>query len=302
MKSALFVLVLLPALGQAQTPTGTAARTGTAPPSAKPGRTVLGVKPGESAIKNKDFYDTTGYFHPFRRMGRFVLEDQKAIWTSPFHTSRKDAKWWAIFGGLTGALIATDKYTAVEAPNTHRLVTLGDAASQLGAAYTLIPLSAAFYLTGTHYHNQRFREAGLLSFEAMIDATIVDTGIKAVTQRSRPFEGEGEGDFWASPGNPWSKSFPSGHAINTMALASVFAHEYHDKLWVKILAYSYAGGVEAARLAANKHFPGDVIAGGAMGWFIGDYVYAKRHNSDLEHKRSITQKVLDHVHFGMSFQ
>ncbi len=304
MRLALLVLVSFCAFGQsqaAQSPpapssTGSAARR--KPP--RP-RTVLGVKPGENAIKNKDFYEATGYFHPFVRMPRFILEDQKAIWTSPFHTSRKNAKWWAIFGGLTGALIATDKYTEVAAPNTHRLVTLGDTASQLGASYTLIPLSAAFYLTGTHFHNTRFREAGLLSFEALSDAFLVDTAIKVVTQRDRPYTGEGEGDFWANPGNPFSQSFPSGHSINTMALASVFAHEYHDKLWVKILAYSYAGAVIGARLAANKHFPGDVVAGGAMGWFIGDYVYAKRHNADIGHK-SISYRILDHVHFGMSFE
>jgi membrane-associated phospholipid phosphatase len=265
-------------------------------------RTVLGVKPGESAIKNKDFYDATGYFHPFRRMPRFVLEDQKAIWTSPWRTSRKNAKWWFLFGGLTGALIATDRITAVEAPNTRQLVTLGDAASQLGAAYTLIPLTAGFYLAGTHFQNSRFREAGLMSFEALIDATMVDTALKAVTQRERPFEGSGKGHFWASPGNPWSKSFPSGHAVNTMALASVFAHEYHDKLWVKVLAYSYAGAVEGARLAANKHFPGDVVAGGAMGWFIGSYIYAKRHNPDIARKPGAAQRLLGRVHFGLSIK
>jgi membrane-associated phospholipid phosphatase len=306
MKLAVLALFCLPAFGQpaapqsqpAASPTGSAARRKAPPP--KP-RTVLGIKPGEEAIKNKDFYEATGYFHPFRRMPRFVLQDQKAIWTSPFHTSKKDAKWWAIFGGLTGALIATDKYTAVAAPNTHQLVTLGDTASQLGASYTLIPLTAGFYLAGTHWHNTRFREAGLLSFEAMIDTFLVDTAIKVVTQRERPFQGEGEGDFWASPGNPFTKSFPSGHSINTMALASVFAHEYHDKLWVKVLAYSYAGTVIGARLAANQHFPGDVVAGSAMGWFIGDYVYAKRHNPDVG-KTKITDRILDHVHFGVSFQ
>jgi hypothetical protein len=28
--------------------------------------------------------------------------------------------------------------------------------------------------------------------------------------------------------------------------------------------------------------PSDVVAGGAMGWFAGDYVYAKRHNPELD--------------------
>jgi len=126
--------------------------------------------------------------------------------------------------------------------------------------------------------------------------------VKAVTDRARPTEGDGNGGFWSSPKSRWNSSFPSGHATSTFAMASVFAHEYHDKLWVKILVYGYGGGVIAARLAANKHFPGDVVAGGAMGWFIGDYVYGKRHNGDLDSKRTVAQRVLDHVHFGLAFQ
>src|SRR5215472_19213760 len=67
--------------------------------STEKNQSVLQVKPGTEALKDKDFYKESGYRHPFRRMPRFVLIDQKRIWTSPFHTSKKDAKWWAIFGG-----------------------------------------------------------------------------------------------------------------------------------------------------------------------------------------------------------
>jgi len=81
---------------------------------------------------------------------------------------------------------------------------------------------------------------------------------------------------------------------------SIFAHEYPHKLWVKILVYAYAGGVVGARLAANMHFPGDVMAGGAMGWFVGDFVYGKRHNSQLD-KPTITRKILDHLQISLGY-
>ena len=84
-------------------------------------------------------------------------------------------------------------------------------------------------------------------------------------------------------------------------MASVFAHEYRHTLWVKILAYGYAGGVMGARLAANKHFPGDVLAGAAMGWFVGDYVYGKRHNPELDARSSFGQKILGHVRIGGAY-
>ncbi len=271
-----------------------------APPQAGANRSVLEVKPGAEAIKNKDFWENTGYFHPFRRMPRYILQDQRNIWTSPFHTAKSDIKWWAILGGATAALIATDRYTSKEMPTNSTIVRIGNDTSYLGAAYTLIPIGAGFYFLGTAKGSQHFRESGMLMFETLINTTVVELIIKSATDRARPLEGDGKGHFWQSTGGPWNASFPSGHAINAFGMASIFSHEYH-KWWHKAIGYVYAGTVVGARLAARKHFPGDVVAGGAMGWFIGDYVYAKRHNSELDRKPSLAQKVMDHVHFGLAW-
>jgi membrane-associated phospholipid phosphatase len=259
---------------------------------------AIKVKPGGEAIKDKDLWEKTGYIHPFVRMPRYILQDQKAIWTSPVHTAKSDVKWWAIFGAATGALIATDKWTAKQLPNTNAQVRLGNYTSNLGAAYTLIPIGAGFYFLGTAKHSERFRETGLLAFETLIDTTIIETIVKSATDRARPLEGNGNGGFWNGKSGIYNASFPSGHAINTFGLASVFAHEYHDKWWVKVLAYGYAGTVVGARLAARRHFPGDVVAGGALGWFVGDYVYAKRHNPELDKKLGTMQNILAHVRIG----
>jgi membrane-associated phospholipid phosphatase len=231
----------------------------------------------------------------------YILSDQKAIWTSPFHTSKRDAKWWLIFGGATGALIAADKYVSKNAPDPAWLQHLGNHASDLGQPYVLLPMATGFYLAGTKLGNDRFREAGLLSFEAVADVAVVEFALKSLFDRQRPYDAQGNGQFEASTGARYNSSFPSGHTIVTFAMASVVAHVYHDKLWVKLLAYSYAGGVAGARLAANKHFPGDVMAGAAIGWFVGDYVYSKRHNPELEQKPGVTAKILDHIRIGGAY-
>jgi len=296
----------IPPAQQSQTPPATqkpatpAAGQQTTPPSQQneSNRSVLDVKPGGEAIKNKDFYVDSGYLHPFRRMPKYVLYDQRKIWTSPFHTAKSDIKYWVIFGAATGGLIASDKWLVKQMPNTKGQVTLGNDTSNLGAAYTLIPIGAGFYFLGTAKHSEHFRETGLLMFETLIDTTIVETIIKSATDRARPLEGNGKGGFWESTGGPWNASFPSGHAINTFGVASIFVHEYPHKWWVKLLAYGYAGTVVGARLAARRHFPGDVVAGGAMGWFIGDYVYARRHNPEIDKRANIFQKVLAHVSVG----
>jgi len=304
MKILLCLISLLPVFAQTEPLAGTSPATvdQDKPPANEAGQSrdhsVIEPKPGGEIIKPKDYHDSTGYWHPFGRMVRYVADDQKVVATSPFHTSKKDAKWWLIFGGATGGLIAIDKYVSKNAPTSPRLQTLGTDVSYLGEAYTLLPVAAGFYFGGTAYGSDHFREAGLLSFEALADVTIVQLALKSVFDRQRPAEGKGNGEFEASSGPRYNSSFPSGHAIETFCMASVFAHEYPHKLWVKILAYGYAGGVVGARLAANKHFPGDVMAGGAIGWFMGDYVYGKRHNPELDKKPTITQRILDHVRVG----
>jgi membrane-associated phospholipid phosphatase len=261
-------------------------------------RSTLEVRPGPPAIKDKDLWEKAGYLHPFKRMPKYILEDQKAIWTSPFHTAKSDAKWWAIFGTATAALIATDKRTVKALPNTSEQVRLGTYASNLGAAYSLIPISAGFYFLGTAAGSERFRETGMLGFEALIDSTIVEMAIKSVTDRARPLESDGKGHFWDGSNGPWNASFPSGHAINTFALASVFAHQYHDHIYVPIVAYALASTVVGARMAARRHFASDLVVGSALGWFIGDFVYGKRHNRDLDYKPTLAEKVLTHVRIG----
>src|SRR5689334_2477799 len=124
MKLLCIILLAVPVFGQTDTP-ATAPESPKGATEAQPdtpnqaNRSVLEVKPGEEALKQKDRYEASGIFHPFLRMPKFVLRDQKAIWTSPFHTAKGDAKWWAIWGGATVALVATDKYTAKHLPNTN---------------------------------------------------------------------------------------------------------------------------------------------------------------------------------------
>jgi membrane-associated phospholipid phosphatase len=315
MKELLFSLALIlsvvqAAQCQASAPAETSQQTDqqTAPPTqdqsqqqsppAGNNRSAIEVKPGGEAINDKDLWEKTGYIHPFVRMPKYILQDQKAIWTSPFHTAKSDIRWWAIFGAATGALIATDKWTEKQFPNTNTQVRLGNYTSNLGAAYTLIPIGAGFYFLGTAKQSEHFRETGLLAFETLIDTTIIETIVKSATDRARPLEGNGNGGFWEGKNGVYNASFPSGHAINTFGLASIFAHEYHDKWWVNVLAYGYAGTVVGARLAARRHFPGDVVAGGAMGWFIGDYVYAKRHNLELDKKPGVVQNIVGHLRIG----
>jgi len=263
-------------------------------------KSAVDVSSGPPVIKQKDIWDETGFFHPFVRMPKYILQDQKAIWTSPFHTDKGGAEYWVIFGTATAALIATDQYTSKNLPNSASQVSVSTWGSRFGSAYALIPLSTALYVIGTAKHEERFRETGLLAFESLIDSTLVVEAAKLIADRARPLETDGKGGFFDSPSR-WNSGFPSGHAINTWAMASIIAHQYPHPRILPILAYGLASAVVVSRVGARQHFPGDVVAGSAMGWFIGDYVYGKRHNRDLD-KPTAARRILDHVQLGVQLQ
>jgi hypothetical protein len=46
---------------------------------------------------------------PVKSYLKNILLDQKAIWTSPFRMTRKDAQWWLTFGAIVGAAVETDR-------------------------------------------------------------------------------------------------------------------------------------------------------------------------------------------------
>ena len=138
----------------------------------------------------------------------------------------------------------------------------------MGAAYSLIPIAGWLYLSGVLVKDAHLRTAGLLGGEALADALIVSEAFKFVTGRQRPLEGDGAGHFFHGGG-----SFPSGHAIESFALASVTSHRYRNKKTVVIIAYGLATLVSVSRFSGQKHFLSDIVAGSAMGWFIGRHVY-----------------------------
>ncbi len=214
-----------------------------------------------------------------RKLFLNIALDQKDIFTSPLHVNRHNALEWLVPMAATGALIASDTHIANAFENSRGQVRWGGRISDIGASYTLIPIVAGSYVYGAWRDNPKGREIGVLGTESLLDTLIVAGVLKEVFRRNRPDE-KNPGDFWGG-----GTSFPSGHAIQIWAIASLLDHEYKHKRIVGITAYSLAGIVSAARIAAQKHFASDVVAGGAMGWFIGRYVY-DTHMSHLAHKHS----------------
>jgi len=206
-----------------------------------------------------------------QHLAHSLLQDQKAIWTSPLRLRARDLYWLAPAAMGTAGLVLADNAILRHfggAPMAH-----SNTFSNYGLA-ALIGGGAGIYLSGVITHDDHRRETGLLAGEAAVNAVIVAEAMKAAFERPRP-NAPNAGNFGAG-----GASFPSEHALAAWSIATVIAHEYPGPL-TKLLAYGAAAGISLARVAARDHFPSDVVVGGALGYLIGRYVYGAHHDPDL---------------------
>ncbi|HKP36460.1 MAG TPA: phosphatase PAP2 family protein [Pyrinomonadaceae bacterium] len=201
-----------------------------------------------------------------------ILSDQKAIWTAPFKLHGADAKWMVPAGVGTMALITTDRITGDKIAEFNRLEKPSRIVSYGGSTYGVAAVAVSFYFIGRKKKDDRARETGILSGEALIDSEIVVHALKAITQRARPQTGRERSEFFDG-GN----SFPSGHSTQAWAVAAVIANEYHDHPLVQVTAYGVASAVSISRFTGGRHYLSDILVGSALGYGIGKYVYKKHH-------------------------
>jgi membrane-associated phospholipid phosphatase len=203
---------------------------------------------------------------------KHLVGDQKEFWTAPTRLRVKDLKWVAPFAGVTAAFIASDSWWARQVNASHMQTSLHISDY---TTYSMIGLGGASFLFGHMTHNEHLQEAGLLSAEAAINSTAVTYAFKEITQRQRPLEGNGHGDFFQG-----GASFFSEHSSISWSIASVWAHEYPG--WFSQMAvYGLASAVTVTRVTAQQHFPSDVIVGSALGWYFGRQVYRSHHDPEL---------------------
>lgn len=153
--------------------------------------------------------------------------------------------------------------------------------TRLGDPDVGVVLIGATYLLARWGKNDRLARASSLSAEALMNAAVYSTVLKKLTRRTRPASG-GVGDFFVSQplAGQETDSFPSGHAMGAMAVATVLAKEYDDKRWVGWRAYGTAGLIGASRVALGRHFPSDVIVGATLGHSLGRMVITRERGEE----------------------
>jgi membrane-associated phospholipid phosphatase len=204
--------------------------------------------------------------------GRYV-SDSFGFLTAPAHWRPLD---WQRAAGVTlvlGGLFAADREIdrAAQRNRSNSTDRLASATTRLGSGLgTELSFSAVGF--GLVFHNDRIRDMGREALEASLLTAFVDNlVIKRTFGRERPNRSDGKTDFDFGSNN---SSFPSGHATQAFAIASVVAAR--SKGWVvPTLAYTAASLVAFDRVNDHVHFASDVFAGAVFGTVAGRFLVHK---------------------------
>lgn len=103
------------------------------------------------------------------------------------------------------------------------------------------------------------------------------------------------------PDGSATNSYPSGHAATAFMTATMLSREYAGRsLWYSVGAYTAATAVSIGRLANNRHWAGDVLAGAGigiisteLGYWIADQIFKEKgidHRYELQNALQISER------------
>jgi membrane-associated phospholipid phosphatase len=214
----------------------------------------------------------------WRKLPSNFLHDQKDMWLFPLKVA--EGHYWlpvALFTGATAALIYTDPKTE---PYFRRTDTFQDSDHALGGTVSggvIAAVPAAFYVMSLIRKDDYGQATSLLAGEAVVDDAVLMVVTKAITRRLRPTDLPVNGNyndtfFQQHKGTLGAgSSFPSGHAMMSFSVATIFAHRYRQHRWVPYVAYGVAAAISFSRLTTGAHFSSDVLFGAATGFAIARF-------------------------------
>jgi hypothetical protein len=197
--------------------------------------------------------------------GKLVLLDAGHVLSSPVRWRGRE---WLVLSASAAALatmsLADESLSDAARDRGPAFGSVGDALNEFGSAGSLAVLGG-FYLAGAIGKDSKAKDVCVDGVAASLIATgMITPVLSTVIGRERPTEENGAYSFKPFDG----RSFPSGHATQAFAVASVIATSY-DQLWVKATVYGAASLTAWGRVRRGKHFPTDVVAGAAIGTLVG---------------------------------
>ena len=217
--------------------------------------TTAGIRP--------DHIWTTDYLH-------LVFGDTGVILTGP---ARWDHNQWLEAGAAVAGIGVTAVFDDtirdhVQAKRTEGQDRFMSRWQNLNTFYLL----AGFEAWGELGGDIRAKNVAMDGIAASIVASgLITPALKLAVGRERPSTTSATFKFRPFSGN---YSFPSGHATQAFAVATVIAENYH-LWWIDGLAYGSAALVGYARIEQNAHYASDVVTGSLIGWSVAHAIVGR---------------------------
>ncbi len=210
-----------------------------------------------------------------KQLGRDFVD----VISSPAKWGTGDLLKFAAFIGTGAFLYGFDKdiYDWVQRNKSRTSVDASAVISKFGNGGYLTAFMAALYAGGEIFDRPGLRRTALLSLESFLTTSALVLCLKAGVGRARPNAGESSRSFHPFSFKSGYASFPSGDAAGAFAVATTIAEESPDTV-VDVLAYGLAGLVAVYRVHDRKHWPTDVLAGSALGFFVAKKISSLNRN------------------------
>lgn len=142
-----------------------------------------------------------------------------------------------------------------------------------GAGYVLAAILVPIAATGFLLVRRRLRDAFFLA-TAVLGASGLVLALKVALRRVRP-------DLWISLAPEESYSFPSGHAMTSLTVATALvlvARSPRSSGLLLVFSIPYALSIGFSRVYLGVHFPSDILAGwtAAIAWTIALWAIVTR--------------------------
>ncbi len=211
-----------------------------------------------------------------------TFEDGKALATQPLRWKTKD---WLTLGGVAAGTYLAYSFTDEEVHQyfSDRPELKEKTIFKISKMYGE-PLISGVIAGGLslYAYTQKDEEAAQIAFEiveSVVYSLSLNVAIKTFVGRSRPFREEGNHKFKLINLDYETTAFPSGHSTVAFSLSSVLA-AHTENYFYKTLLFAPAFLTATQRLVQDQHWSSDVIAGSAIGFFIGNYLVSRHRDRD----------------------